>query len=114
MVGMFIEVAKPVAFVFCLLSLYALFHAAFLNPASDLEERIYESLSLLALAACISVLSAMIFRQTTRESYARSARLSSTLPVQMFFWASGVMFILFLISLYLERHFIFYRDVRVF
>jgi hypothetical protein len=113
-VGMLIEVAKPVVFVFCILSLYALFHAAFLNPASDLDQRVYESLSLLALAACISVAGALVFRQAARASYSRRARLTSTLPMQLFVWASGVMLILFLVSLYLESHCVFYRDVRVF
>jgi hypothetical protein len=110
---MLIEVAKPVAFVFCILSLYALFHAAFLNPASDLDQRIYESLRFLALAACVSIASALVFRRA-QASYARRTQLTSTLPVQMFCWASGVMLILFLVSLYLERHCVFYRDVRVF
>ena len=55
---MFIEFAKPVSLIFCILSLYAVFHAAFLNPASDLEQRVHESLHFLALAACISIASA--------------------------------------------------------
>jgi hypothetical protein len=111
---MLIEVAKPVAFVFCILWLYALFHAAFLNPASDLDQRIYESLRFLALAASISVASALIFRQAAQASYPRRARLTAMLPVQMFFWASSVMLILCLVSLYLESHCVFYRDVQVF
>jgi hypothetical protein len=111
---MLIEVAKPVGFVFCILSLYALFHAAFLNPAGDLDQRIYESLRFLALAACISVASALVFRQAAQASYGRRTRLTAMLPVQMFFWASGVMLVLFLVSLYLESHCVFYRDVRVF
>jgi len=111
---MFIDFAKPVTFIFCILSLYALFHAAFLNPASDLEQRVYESLRFLALAACVSVASALVFLQATQESCARRARLAATLPMQMFCWASVIMFIFFVLSLYLESHCIFYKDVRVF
>lgn len=111
---MLIEFAKPVALVLCILSLYAVFHAAFLNPANDLDARVCESLRLLGVAACISLVGALVFRRTTGGSYARSARLTSTLPAQMFFWASSVMFVLFLAALYLERHFVFYRDIRVF
>jgi hypothetical protein len=111
---MLIEVGKPVTLILCILSLYALFHAAFLIPASDLDQRIYESLRFLALAASISVASALIFRRAAQASCPRRARLTAMLPAQMFFWASGVMLILFLLSLYLESYCVFYRDVRVF
>jgi hypothetical protein len=111
---MFVEFAKPVTLIFCILSLYALFHAAFLNPSSDLEQRVYESLRFLALAACISFASALVFRRATQESYTRRAGLAATLPMQIFCWASGIMFVLFVVSLYLESHCIFYKDVRVF
>jgi len=111
---MFIEFAKPVALILCILSLYALFHAAFLNPASDLDQRVYESLHFLALAACVSIASAVVFSEATPECRARRARLAGTLPMQMFCWASGIMFVLFVVSLYVESHCTFYRDVRVF
>jgi hypothetical protein len=109
----FVEVAKPVALVLCILSLFALFHAAFLNPAGDLEQRIWDSLSLLALAAGISITSGLIFREATRDPSAGNARLTATLPVQMFCWASSAMLILFVVSWYLETHCVFYRDIRV-
>jgi hypothetical protein len=111
---MFIEIAKPVTVIFCILSLYAVFYAAFLDPANDLDQRIYESPGLLALAAGVSVASALVFREAMQEPYAGNARLTATLPVQMFGWASGAMFVLFVVSLYLESHCIFYRDVRFF
>jgi hypothetical protein len=109
----FVEIAKPIALVLCILSLYGVFHAAFLNPGSDLDQRIWESLVLLALAAGISITSGLIFREMPRESSAGSARLSATLPVQMFCWASSVMLVLFVVSWYLENHCVFYRDIRV-
>ena len=111
---MLVEVAKPVTLIICILSLYAVFYAAFLDPASDLEQRIWESLGLLALAAAISLVSALIFREASHESYARSARLRETLPVQMFCWAAGAMVVLFAVSWYLRSYCVFYRDVRVF
>jgi len=106
---MFLEVAKPVTFILCILTLYASFHAAFLNPASHLEQRAYASLALLALAAGISLISGLIFRQ---GAHSAKSTLVTTLPVQMFCWASSVMLILFIISEYLESHCVFYRDVR--
>jgi hypothetical protein len=111
--AVFVEVAKPVALVLCILSLFALFQAAFLNPGSDLEQRIWDSLVLLALAAGISITSGLIFREATRESSADSARLTATLPVQMFCWASSIMLVLFVVSWYLENYCVFYRDIRV-
>jgi hypothetical protein len=37
---------------------------------------------------------------------------TSTLPVQMFCWASSLMLVLFLVSEYLESSCVFYRDIR--
>src|ERR1700692_3613622 len=104
------EVAKPFTFVFCILSLYGVFYTAFLDPARDLDQRICDSLGLLALAAGISLVSGLIFREA--EPQVRNSRLTSTLPVQMFCWASSLMLVLFLVSRYLESSCVFYRDVR--
>ncbi|MGA8440754.1 MAG: hypothetical protein WB762_13825 [Candidatus Sulfotelmatobacter sp.] len=109
---MWVEVAKPVTLVFCILSLLALFHAAFLAPASDMHQRIGDTLSRLALAAVICMVSGLIFRKATQGAHSGNARLTATLPVQLFCWASGSMLVLFIVSWYLESHCIFYRDVR--
>jgi hypothetical protein len=110
---MLAEIARPITLVLCILSLYAVFHSAFLVPASNVEQRIEDTLAPLALAAGIALVSGLIFREAMPKPSARSARLSATLPVQMFCWASGIMLILFLVSWYLEAHCIFYRDVRI-
>jgi hypothetical protein len=47
-----------------------------------------------------------------RVLHSSSNRLTSTLPVQMFCWASSAMLVLFILSWYLETYCIFYRDVR--
>lgn len=99
---MFVEIAKPIALTLCLLSLYAVFHTAFLVPASDLHQKISDSLQLLALAAGISLISGMLFREATSET-----RLSATLPVQVFCWTAGAMLILFIASWYLESNCVF-------
>jgi hypothetical protein len=111
---MLVELAKPIALLLCLLSLCAVFHTAFLIPASDLHQRIWDSLELLALAAGISVVSALIFRESASEPSGDGASLADTLPVQVFFWAVGTMLLMFLASWYLETHCIFYRDARRF
>jgi len=105
---MLLEAAKPIALILCLISLCAVFHAAFLAPAIDLEQRALNAGILLSLAAGISLSSGLIFRESTAES----APLTRTLPMQMFCWAVCVMLLLFLASWYLETHCIFYKDVR--
>jgi hypothetical protein len=110
---MFAEIAKPVTLVFCILSLYGVFDAAFLAVSIDVHQKIYESLIRLALAAAISLISGMIFRDATPEPHVGDARLSATLPVQLFCWTSGVMLVLFIVSWYLETYCIFYRDIRL-
>jgi hypothetical protein len=107
---MLLEVAKPVTLVFCILSLYAVFDAAFLSLSIDLHQRIYESLLRIALAALISVISGLIFRDATPRT--RRSALVTTLPVQIFCWAASIMLVLFVVSWYLETHCIFYRDIR--
>jgi hypothetical protein len=109
---MFLDVARPVTLIGCILSLYALFHTAFLLPSTDMNQRIYDSLTLLALAAGISVIGGLVFRGAAQEPGTGRARLTATLPVQVFCWASGTMLVVFVVSWYLGRYCIFYRDVR--
>lgn len=108
--------AKPVILVFCILSLYGLFYSVFLDPLSDSQQRICDSLALLLLTAAISFLGGFIFREAEAEQGPRTSRmrLTATLPVQLFFWASGIMVVVFLVSWYLQTHCIFYRDTRLY
>src|SRR5882757_4116386 len=101
---MLLEITKPIALMLCMLSLCAVFYAAFLVPASDLEQRSWQSLILLSLAAGICLTSGMIFRESKQA-------VMRTLPIQMFCWAVCLMMILFVLSWYLESG-IFYKDVR--
>ena len=78
------ELGKPVTFIFCILSLYALFVSAFLVPSSDMHQKICDSLSLLMLAAGMSLISGLIFVRATPEPHAGKVRLVTTLPVQLF------------------------------
>ncbi|HEX4651456.1 MAG TPA: hypothetical protein VH250_08120 [Granulicella sp.] len=103
-----VEIAKPITLLLCILSLYAVFHTAFLIPGRTVHDRLWDSLDLLVLAAGISVVSGLIFREGEPEEI----RLSGTLPVQIFVWATGIMVGLFVASWYLESYVIFYRDVR--
>jgi hypothetical protein len=108
---MFAEAAKPLTLISCILSLYALFHTAFLNPSITMRQRIWDSLVLLALAAVISLISGLIFRDVHGPN-SGNIRLTATLPIQVFCWAASAMLVLFIVSWYLENHCVFYRDVR--
>jgi hypothetical protein len=80
------------------------------------HDRIWDSLGLLVLAAGISVVSGLIFREGVQDAVAEHSPhrvgLGGTLPMQIFFWATGIMVGLFVVSWYLETYVIFYRDVR--
>jgi hypothetical protein len=120
---MLLEVVKPVALVLCMVSLFAVFYTAFLVPASDLEQRVWDSLALLSLAAGICISSGMIFRESShtgadsigrQSGHSRRDPLTRTLPVQMFCWGASLILALFVASWYLETYCIFYKDVRRF
>jgi hypothetical protein len=114
---MLLELAKPVALLLCLLSLYALFHTAFLAigsnelmlPNQALHDRVLDSLLLFALSAGICLISGLLFRDSAPNPH---PSLSATLPLQLFYWATGIMLLLFVLSWYLETHCIFYRSTR--
>ena len=108
---MVLEIVKPVALLLCMVSLCAVFYTAFLVPASDLEQKSWDSVMLLSFAAGICLTSGMIFRESSQTV---PAPLLRTLPVQMFCWAACIMLLLFLASWYLETYCIFFKDVRRF
>ena len=74
-------------------------------PASDLHQRISDSLQLLAVAAGISLTSGFLFLEPiSGPSPAQSpdsTRLLATLPMQLFCWTVGLLLILFVTALYL-------------
>ena len=109
---MLIELAKPVTFILCIVSLYALFINAFLIPSDDAHQKIGDCLGLLMLAAGTSLISGLIFQRAMPKSFQSRGQLFTTLPVQLFCWSSSLMLVLFIVSWYLENHCVFYRDVR--
>ena len=109
---MLLEIAQPISLLLCILSLFRVFHAAFLAPAVDWDQRIVHSLALLAVSACICAVSGLIFLEAGSAATVESTSLRSTLPVRLFFWSACGIVVLFLTCWYLETHFVLYRDVR--
>ena len=108
-----VEIAKPITLCLSILSLYAVFHAAFLVPGINFHDRIWNALTFLALSACIAFTGGLFLRAEERQQRAEvQGRLTSTLPVRVFLWATAGMVVLFSVSWYLETYCIFYRDVR--
>ena len=115
---MLLELAKPVALLLCLLSLFAVFHTLFLSiedphiivhPHKAFVDRIVDSLLLFTLSAGISLLGGIIFREA--EPYP-PPRLATTLPLLVFYWATGIMTALFFAAWFLETHYIFSPKVH--
>ncbi|HXC95921.1 MAG TPA: hypothetical protein VNU92_09465 [Edaphobacter sp.] len=115
---MVLEIAKPVALLLCLLSLYAVFHTLFLTmedphlllqPHRAFDDRIFDSLLLLILSAAISTLGGLIFREA--EPHPRTP-LATTLPLLIFYWGTGIMTALFFLAWFLETHYIFSPKVH--
>jgi hypothetical protein len=111
---MLLELARPVALLLCILSLYAVFHTAFLVPGTGLEQTIWNSLQLLAVAAGISLVSGLIFQEQPSQEPPSGApvapmpgerlngtRLIATLPMQIFCWTSIAILALFIAAWYL-------------
>jgi hypothetical protein len=106
---MLIDIARPFAFVFCVLSLCALFYSLFLTPAANVGEVTWTAVTLLSLAAGISLISGILFLDPEEHGPGALAR---TLPVQLFLRAIALMILLFVIAWYMESDGIFYRDMR--
>jgi hypothetical protein len=115
---MLLELAKPVALLLCLLSLLTVFHTVFftledpqllLQPHQALHDRVMDSVLLLALSAGISLVGAFIFREA--EPYPHPS-LSATLPLQLFYWATALMLLLYPFASFLETHYIFSPSIH--
>jgi hypothetical protein len=87
-----------------MLSLYPVLGSAFFVPGSQWQERLGMALLKVALAACISFASGLLFSWPTRTQAGQP--LLETLPVRLFFWAMTGMALLFALSWYLEVYYL--------
>src|SRR5579863_10345750 len=96
-----LELAKAVSFLICILSLYWAGISAFFVPGSQWEERLWIAGFKLLAAAAICFYSGMVFSWPAKTNPDAFQRLTSTMPVRLFFWAVAGMVVLFVLSWYL-------------
>jgi hypothetical protein len=107
---MLLDLTRALSFLLTIVTLYWVTVGAFFVPGTNLEDRLVTALLRLALAACASFFSGLLFSWPSRAPR-RSRQLSqphqpltSTLPVQLFFWTLAGIAILFLSSWYLATY----------
>ena len=105
---MFLELAKFASLLLSILTLDAVFHTAFLEPGSHLEQQLLPALRMLLLAAAVSLVSEYIFREGEKRSAQGAVRhdgsVAGSLPMMIFWWGSGGMALLFGLAWLVERY----------
>jgi hypothetical protein len=102
----FLELAKFASLLLSILSLDALFHAAFLEPGERLEHRVLTALEHMLLAAAVCLVSGWIFRAWEYRISARAGRVASSFPMMLFWWATGIMTAMFVFRWVIERYYL--------
>jgi hypothetical protein len=103
---MLLDISRALSCILSMLSLYAVLESAFFVPGSDWLERLNLSLLRIAIAACICFASGILFALPAAKSAKNDMPITSTLPVQLFFWAMAGVVILFVVSSYLEVYYV--------
>ena len=108
-----LEFAKLVSLLLCMLCLYAIFHTLFLSIEDPQPIfRHLRSFPTESLARSSSSRSRQQSLSSAQSSFAKPSRhphpsLASTLPLQLFYWATSIMVTLFFLAWFLETHYIF-------
>ena len=115
---MLLDLAKAVSFFLCIVCLYqAAIHTFFL-PGTHWHDRLLFALVRLAFAACICLLSGILFLVPARTNPDRDLTLSHTPPVRLYLWSLGAITLLFLLGWLLSDlaqqsgHFITLRNLQ--
>ena len=98
---MFLDLAKAASFLLCILALCQAGLYAFFVPGAHWRERLIYALVSLALAACVCLLSGMVFTLPVHANPDRNRPLAQTMPVRLYLWSLVGISILFLMSWYL-------------
>jgi hypothetical protein len=102
--AVFLELAKFASLLWSILALDAVLHSAFLEPGSNLQQRLLPSLDLMLLAAAISLTSGYIFHLGDAKAGKRDASVIGTLPMMIFWWGAGLIALLYGLGWLLERY----------
>ena len=115
---MLLDIAKAASFFLCIVCLY---HAAiytFFLPGTHWHDRLIFALARLAFAACICLLSGILFLVPVRTNPDRDLALSHTPPVRLYLWSLAAITALFLLGWFLSDlaqqsgHFITLRNLE--
>jgi hypothetical protein len=98
-----LELAKAVSLLVCILSIYWAAISAFFVPGAQWEERLWIAAFKLLAAAAICFYSGMVFSWPARTNPTAFQRLTSTLPVRLFFCAVAGIAVLFVLSWFLAN-----------
>lgn len=101
---MLLDLFKAISFFFDIVLLYGVAISAFFAPGSGWEERLDSALTRLALAAAACLLSGLLFSLTSPSRSLTIRSFLTTLPVQLFFWGSGAITLLFVGGWYLDSY----------
>lgn len=98
---MFLDLAKAVAFFFCILVVCRTALYTFFVPGIHWRERLIYALVYLAFAACVCLLSGIVFTLPVRANPDRNQPLAQSMPVRLYLWSLVGISILFVLSWYL-------------
>jgi hypothetical protein len=102
-----LPLAKFAALTVSILSLCALLGHAFFMPGVGWEDRLFDGLGMMGLAASVCFASGLVFEIPNRKFDPGPAiPLTHTLPVRLFFWAVGLMAVIFAVSWFLAVDFV--------
>jgi hypothetical protein len=101
---MLLDLSRALSFFVSIVALDWATLGAFFAPGSRLEDRLVVALLRLGLAGCACFLSGLLFSWPSRTARRGALPLTSTLPVQLFFWALGAITLLFIGSWYLASY----------
>jgi hypothetical protein len=104
--AVFLELAKFASLLWSILALDAVLHSAFLEPGSNLQQRLMPSLDIMLVAAAICVTSGYIFHLGDQKAGKREASVVGTLPMMIFWWGAGLISLLYFLGWLLERYFL--------
>ena len=95
-----LEVAKAISFLLTILSLYPVLLAAFFEPNTDWQQRMTSAALRLLIAACVAIISGLIFTWPAKSNPDAKTMLIQTLPLKVFLSAAGFITLLFFAGWY--------------